>query len=149
MSSPPPSVGCRMGPYELDLRSGELSRNGRRIHLQEKPRSILLALAERPGEIVSRAELHERLWPGETFVDFEDGLNTAMRKLRDALADDSQAPRYIETLRGRGYRLLADVVPAPLDVEAQQVVPIEAGAADGRLEVEAGVGTVPVVVVQP
>ena len=111
MSSSPPSVGCRMGPYELDLRSGDLSRNGRRIHLQEKPRSILLALAERPGEIVSRAELNERLWPGVTFVDFEDGLNTAMRKLREALGDDPQSPRYIETLRGRGYRLLTDVVP--------------------------------------
>lgn len=122
MSSPPPGLGCRIGPYELDLRSGDLSRNGRRIHLQEKPRSILLALAERPRQVVSRAELHERLWPEETFVDFEDGLNTAMRKLREALGDDSQSPRYIETLRGRGYRLLTDVVPTPADGVAEGAV---------------------------
>ena len=103
--------GYRFGPFTLDLRSGELTKSGRRIRLQEKPRSILIALAERPGEVISRAELRERLWPNDTFVDFEDGLNTAMRKLREALDDDPQAPRFIETVRGRGYRFLADVEP--------------------------------------
>ena len=93
----------------LDLRSGDVSRNGRPIRLQEKPRSLLLALAERPGELMTRTELHQRLWPNDTFVDFEDGLNAAMSKLREALNDDPQSPRFIETVRGRGYRLLGPV----------------------------------------
>ncbi|HTW77938.1 MAG TPA: winged helix-turn-helix domain-containing protein [Terracidiphilus sp.] len=100
---------ARFGPFSLDLHSGDLSRNGRPIRLQEKPRSLLLALAERRGELVSRKELHEHLWPNDTFVDFEDGLNAAMSKLREALDDDSQSPRYIETVRGRGYRFVAKV----------------------------------------
>jgi DNA-binding winged helix-turn-helix (wHTH) protein/Tfp pilus assembly protein PilF len=103
--------GYRFGPFALDLRSGELTKNGRRIRLQEKPRSILIALAEHPGEVITRAELRERLWPDDTFVSFEDGLNTAMRKLREALDDDPQNPGYIETVRGRGYRLLVAVEP--------------------------------------
>ncbi len=102
-------TGCRFGPFVLDFRSGDLIRNGRPIRLQEKPRSVLLALAERPGELITRAELHERLWPEDTFVDFEDGLNAAMSKLREALGDDIQAPRYIETVRGRGYRFIAKI----------------------------------------
>jgi eukaryotic-like serine/threonine-protein kinase len=107
-----PSVsGYRFGPFLLHVRSGELIRNGRRIRLQEKPYSLLLALMEHPGEIITRTELRERLWPDDTFVDFDDGLNTAMRKLREALDDDPQALRYIETVRGRGYRLLTPVEP--------------------------------------
>jgi len=109
MVTAPLPIGYRIGPFQLDLRSGELTRNGRRIRLQEKPRSLLLAFAERPGEVITRAELHDRLWPGDTFVDFEDGLNTAMRKLREALDDDPQTPQYIETVRGRGYRFIAVV----------------------------------------
>lgn len=107
-------VSCyRFGPFSLRVRSGELIRNGRRIPLQEKPCSLLLALMENPGEVITRAELRERLWADDTFVDFDDGLNTAMRKLREALGDDPQSPRYIETVRGRGYRLLAEVKPVP------------------------------------
>ena len=101
-----PKLICRFGPFVLDLRSGDLTRNGRRIRLQERPRSLLLALAERPEELITRAELHEKLWPQDTFVDFEDGLNAAMSKLREALGDNSQAPRYIETVRKRGYRFV-------------------------------------------
>ncbi len=110
-------TGYRIGPFALDFRSGDLSRNGRPIRLQEKPRSVLLALAARPGELISRAELHELLWPGDTFVDFEDGLNAAMSKLREALGDDIQSPRYIETVRGRGYRFIARI---ELDSIAEQ-----------------------------
>jgi eukaryotic-like serine/threonine-protein kinase len=109
MQSTSPPVCVRFGPFVLDMRSGDLSRNGRSIRLQEKSRCILLALAERPSELITRTELHERLWPGDTFVDFEDGLNAAMSKLREALGDDIQSPRYIETVRGRGYRFLATV----------------------------------------
>ena len=84
-------------------------RNGRCVALQGKPRSILVALVERGGTTVSRTELQTRLWPGETFVDFEDGLNTAMRKLREVLGDDPQNSRYIQTVRGLGYRFIAPI----------------------------------------
>jgi DNA-binding winged helix-turn-helix (wHTH) protein len=121
MASTPALVTYRFGSFELDLRSGELTKNGRRVRLQEKPRSLLIALAERPGKLVTRADLRERLWPGDTFVAFEDGLNTAMRKLREALDDDPQSPRYIETFRGRGYRFLTSVEPVKAEGESLQV----------------------------
>jgi Tol biopolymer transport system component/DNA-binding winged helix-turn-helix (wHTH) protein len=111
MVPPAFALGCRFGPFELDFRSLELRRNGRRVRLQEKPLRILIALAERPGEVITRAELRERLWSQDTFVAFEDGLNTAVRKLRETLGDDPQTPRYIETVRGRGYRLMMDTRP--------------------------------------
>jgi DNA-binding winged helix-turn-helix (wHTH) protein/tetratricopeptide (TPR) repeat protein len=117
---------CRFGPFILDVRSGDLTRNGRLIRLQEKPRHVLLALAEQPGQIVSRAELQQRLWQQDTFVDFEEGLNTAMRKLRETLGDDPQSPRYIETVRGRGYRFVAPldpVVEPPLATPTLLLVP--------------------------
>jgi TolB-like protein/DNA-binding winged helix-turn-helix (wHTH) protein/Tfp pilus assembly protein PilF len=117
---------ARFGPFSLDLQSGDLSRNGRPIRLQEKPRSLLLALAERRGELVSRKDLHEHLWPNDTFVDFEDGLNAAMSKLREALDDDPQSPRYIETVRGRGYRFLAKVEIVAEAVEPQPSAPAPA-----------------------
>jgi DNA-binding winged helix-turn-helix (wHTH) protein/tetratricopeptide (TPR) repeat protein len=131
MVTPPIVEVCRFGPFELDLRSGDLSKNGRRVRLQEKPRSLLLALAERPGKIVTRAELRERLWPGDTFVTFEDGLNTAIRKLRETLEDDARTPRFVETIRGRGYRLLAEAepvflshIPAPAEIASAPHQPI-------------------------
>jgi DNA-binding winged helix-turn-helix (wHTH) protein/tetratricopeptide (TPR) repeat protein len=129
MATSPTLTGYRFGPFLLELRSGELTKNGRRIRLQEKPRSLLLAFAERPGEVITRAELHERLWPDDTFVDFEVGLNTAMRKLREALDDDSQSPRYIETVRGRGYRFLMAVE----SISAANGAPVPAGAAPGQI----------------
>jgi eukaryotic-like serine/threonine-protein kinase len=110
-TAPSSKTGYRFGLFSLDLRSGDLSRNGRPVRLQEKPRSVLLTLAERPGELITRTELHDRLWPGDTFVDFEDGLNAAMSKLRETLNDDPQSPRYIETIRGRGYRFIAKIEP--------------------------------------
>jgi TolB-like protein/DNA-binding winged helix-turn-helix (wHTH) protein/Tfp pilus assembly protein PilF len=113
-------AGYRFGPFALDLRSGDLSKNGRPIRLQEKPRSLLLALVERRGELVGRKELHDHLWPNDTFVGFEDGLNAAMSKLREALDDDSQSPQYIETVRGRGYRFLAEV-----EVIGEPAIPID------------------------
>ncbi len=140
--------GYRFGPFALYLRSGELTRNGFRVRLQEKPRSLLVAFAERPGDVITRNELHERLWPDDTFVDFEDGLNTAMRKLREALGDDPQAPRFIETVRGRGYRFIAAVEP----IAAHQV---ENGGKDHaestlNLSIQAvSAGPVPAVLVPP
>lgn len=103
------NTGYRFASFELNLRSGDLLRNGRPIHIQEKTRQLLIALLERAGETVTRAELQNRLWPDDTFVGFEDGLNTAMRKLREVLGESPQSARFIETVRGRGYRFIAPV----------------------------------------
>jgi DNA-binding winged helix-turn-helix (wHTH) protein/tetratricopeptide (TPR) repeat protein len=99
----------KFGPFEVDTSVGELRKDGVRIPIQEKPLRVLAALLERQGELVTRAELHQHLWQGETFVDFDTGLNTAVRKLRSTLGDESESPRYIETLPKRGYRFLAHV----------------------------------------
>src|SRR5450759_2134358 len=99
----------RFGDFELDLRSGELRSNGQHIVLQEKPFQILTALLERPGEMVSREELSKRLWPAGTFVDFNLGLNKAVNRLREALDDSAEQPRFIETFPKRGYRFVAPV----------------------------------------
>jgi tetratricopeptide (TPR) repeat protein/DNA-binding winged helix-turn-helix (wHTH) protein len=142
-----PIRGYRIGPYHLDLYTGELRKNGRRIPLQEKPRSVLIALAEGRGDLVTRKELQDRLWAGNTFVDFENGLNTAIRKLREALDDDVQAPRHVETVRGRGYRLLTSVEPiypppppAPLPARAPSAAPHEE---DSTQQVEPGQESLP------
>jgi eukaryotic-like serine/threonine-protein kinase len=95
--------------FEVDPSLGELRKDGLRIPIQEKPLRVLATLAERQGELVTRAELQQRLWQGEAFVDFDNGLNTAVRKLRIALGDESESPRYIETIPRRGYRFLAPV----------------------------------------
>ncbi len=97
------------GPYEVDLRAGELRKGGTRVKIQDLPLRLLGMLAERPGEVITREDLQKRLWPSDTFVDFEDGLHTAVRKLREALCDDSEKPRYVETVPRRGYRFLAEV----------------------------------------
>ena len=99
----------RFGSFELDLATGELRKGGVRIKLQEQPFQVLKALLERPGEVVTREELRERLWPGDTFVEFDDGLNTAVRKIRQALGDSADNPRFVETLPRRGYRFIAPV----------------------------------------
>src|SRR5215472_16562934 len=97
----------RFGTFEVDLRAGELRRNGSRIRLQEQPFQILLALIERPGEVVTREELQKKLWPADTFVDFDHSLNAAIRRLRDALGDSAENPRFVETVARRGYRFIA------------------------------------------
>jgi DNA-binding winged helix-turn-helix (wHTH) protein len=102
----------RFNAYEVDLRSGELYRAGRKIRLQAQPFHVLAALLERPGQVVAREELRKRLWPSDTFVDFDHSLNTAIKKLRQALSDDKKKPRFIETLPKRGYRFIGTVGPA-------------------------------------
>ena len=99
----------RFNEYEADLRAGEFRRNGNRLKLQQQPFQVLLALLERPKDVVTREELRQRLWPEDTFVDFDHGLNTAVAKLRDVLGDSASAPSYIETIAKRGYRFLAEV----------------------------------------
>ena len=99
----------RFGVFELDLRAGELRKHGLRVRLQEQPFQVLAMLLEHPGEVVTREELQKKLWPADTFVDFDHGLNKAINKLREALGDSAESPRFVETVARRGYRFLAEV----------------------------------------
>src|SRR3954469_19029972 len=115
----------RFGLYEAKVESGELFKNGQKLRLQEQPFQVLVALLERPGEVVTREELQQRVWPSDTFVDFEHSLNTAINKVRDALGDTAGNPRFVETLPRRGYRFIAPVQVvsemAPTDAEAEKI----------------------------
>ena len=99
----------RFGVFEADLAAGELRKNGRRVRLQEQPFQMLALLLERPGDVVAREELRQKLWPADTFVDFDHSLNTAVKKVREALGDSATSPRYVETIARRGYSFLATV----------------------------------------
>jgi DNA-binding winged helix-turn-helix (wHTH) protein len=112
MASSPISTPLRIfrfGPFELSEREGELRKNGVRIRLQGQPLRVLVELLGNAGNMVTREELRLKLWSADTFVDFDVGLNTAIRKLRQAVGDDADRPRYIETLAKRGYRFIASV----------------------------------------
>jgi TolB-like protein/DNA-binding winged helix-turn-helix (wHTH) protein/Tfp pilus assembly protein PilF len=99
------------GSFEVDVVSGELRRQGLKIRLQDQPFRLLVLLLERAGDVVTREEVREKLWPADTYVDFDHSLNTAVRKLREALGDSAETPRYVETLARRGYRFIAPVAP--------------------------------------
>ena len=103
--------GFRFGVFEADLRAGEVQKAGRKVKLQEQPFQVLALLLERAGEVVTREDLQKKLWPEDTFVDFEHGLNIAINKIREALGDSADNPRFVETLPKRGYRFLAPVGP--------------------------------------
>ena len=109
MSANPSSSIVRFGTFEVNVQTGELRHAGLKVKLQEQPFQVLVALLERPGEIVSREELRSRLWPQDTFVDFDHSLNAAIKRLRDALCESADAPVFIETLARRGYRFIAPV----------------------------------------
>src|SRR5215831_9574 len=102
---------CRLsfGTFELDCESGELVKRGSPLRVQEKPLQLLLLLLEHPGEIVSREDLQKRLWPNGTYVHFDKGLNTAVKKLRYVLGDSPDKPVFIETIPRRGYRFIAPI----------------------------------------
>ncbi|MGA8222289.1 MAG: winged helix-turn-helix domain-containing protein, partial [Candidatus Acidiferrales bacterium] len=111
MPAPPEdSRSLRFDVYTLDLRAGELYKSGHKIKLQEQPFQILAMLLEQPGQVITRVQLRERLWPEDTFVDFDHSLNTAVKKLRQALNDEADKPRFIETLPKRGYRFVGPAV---------------------------------------
>lgn len=118
----------RFGIFEADLASGELRRQGRLVKLQQQPFDLLVALLEQPGQVVTREALHRRLWPDGVTVDFDQSLNKAVTKLRDALGDTAESPRFIETLPKRGYRFIApvDAVPAPAGPAAAAPLPASA-----------------------
>ena len=124
------SAGRRFGVFELDLRAGELRRNGVKVKLQEQPFQVLAELLERPGQVVTREELRNRLWPADTYVDFDHSLNAAIRRLRDALGDSAENPTFVETVARRGYRFLAPVTDiaqnghGPVAVESPAPVPV-------------------------
>jgi len=109
MEELPHSRLVRFGVFEADPQTGELRKQGRRVPLQGQPFDILMMLLEHPGELVSRVQIRERLWPEGTFVDFDHSLNTAVNKIRDVLGDSAASPRFIETLARRGYRFIAPV----------------------------------------
>src|ERR1700757_2423220 len=113
--SPGPGVVC-FDVYEADLRSGELRKQGLRVRLPEQPFQVLAILLEHPGEVVTREDLQKRLWPEGTFVDFEQGLNAAVKRLREVLGDSAETPRYIETLPRRGYRFIARMNASPRQI---------------------------------
>jgi len=98
---------ARFGSFEADLQERKLTKSGYRIRLQEQPFRILALLLERPGQIVTREEIRQRLWSHDTFVEFDDALNTAVRKLRESLNDSADNPRFLETIPRRGYRFVA------------------------------------------
>lgn len=104
-----PARQARFGLYEADFASGELRKNGNKLRLQEQPFQVLVVLLDRAGQVVTRDELQQKLWPADTFVDFDHSLNTAINKLRDVLGDTAANPRFIETLPRRGYRFIAPV----------------------------------------
>jgi Tol biopolymer transport system component/DNA-binding winged helix-turn-helix (wHTH) protein len=111
-----PNSIVHFGIFEVDLRAGELRRSGSKVRLQDQPFQVLALLLERSGQLVTREELHARLWPADTFVDFDHGLNAAIKRLRDALGDSAENPRFVETLARRGYRFLAPVNRTPLEI---------------------------------
>src|ERR1035441_4439711 len=105
----PKGTRYRFGPFELNTGEESLARNGTRVKVQGLPYRLLIMLVERPGEIVTREEVRQRLWPENTFVEFDNSLGVAIRKVRDSLNDDAEAPRYVETVPRRGYRFVAPV----------------------------------------
>src|SRR5258708_2110954 len=124
MSANSASSIVRFSTFEVNLQTGELRRRGEKVKLQEQPFQVLATLLERPGEVVTREELRSKLWPEDTFVDFDQGLNGAIKRLRDALGESADAPVFIETLARRGYRFIAPVngssSPSAAEIEAQQ-----------------------------
>src|SRR5512147_1194430 len=99
----------RFGPFEFDPECGQIRKNSTGVKLQGQPIQILEILVEKPGELVTREELRQRLWSSDTFVDFDHSLNTAIKRLRQALGDDAETPKYIETIPKRGYRFIGKV----------------------------------------
>lgn len=121
-----PTRKTRFGAFDVDLRSGELHKDGVRLKLQDQPFKLLAILLDHPGDVVTRDEIRQKLWPADTFVDFDTGLNSAIKKLRDVLGDSAEEPRYIETLPRRGYRFIAPVENGASAAIDDQLVPAEA-----------------------
>src|ERR1700722_14036495 len=120
-----PASVVRFGTYEVSLQSGEVRKSGLRIRVQQQPMKLLQILLERPGEVITREELRSRVWTDESFGDFDQAVNIAIAKLRNALGDSAENPRFIETLPKRGYRFIAEVsvVDTVVDTEVRPKKP--------------------------
>jgi DNA-binding winged helix-turn-helix (wHTH) protein len=140
-SSAPQFPRIAFDRFEVDLRSGELRKNGHKVRLQAQPFQLLVLLLERPSEAVTRDEIRRKLWNADTFVDFDHSLGTAINKIREALGDSAQHPRFIETLPRRGYRFIGEIAPPE-----QPPVPAEASRQEKdrskRLPVLAGISAI-------
>src|SRR5436190_2299775 len=124
----------RFSTFELDVRAGELRKQGARIKLQEQPLRILEMLLAHPGQLVTREELRSKLWPSNSFVDFDHGLNKAINKLREALGDSAESPRFVETVPKRGYRIVSPLAKSSGRIESLAVLPLEDLAHDPAQE---------------
>jgi eukaryotic-like serine/threonine-protein kinase len=131
MQGTPPKVArYRFGPFDLDPEEGALARDGVKIRLQDLPFRLLLMLVEHAGEVVTREEMRQRLWPENTFVEFDNSLGVAIRKIRESLNDQAEAPRYVATIPRRGYRFVAPVMVQGQGPPAQTVEPAVAQPAE-------------------
>src|SRR5260370_21916816 len=133
--SGPTPYAVRFGLFEFDPRSGELRKQGRKVRLEGQPVQILIKLLNRPGELVTREELQRELWPSDTFVNFEQSLNAAVKRLRHALGDSPDNSRFVETLARRGHRFIAPV-SYPADAPVSQQAPSPAGGSWAALPFE-------------
>jgi TolB-like protein/Tfp pilus assembly protein PilF len=129
-----PPLRVRFGQFEMDERTGELCKDGIKVRLQEQPLQILQILLEHPGELVAREELRRRVWPTDTFVDFDHGINNAIKRLREVLGDTAETPRYIETLPRRGYRFVEKIRSNDRRVRSLAVLPLENLSGDPEQE---------------
>ena len=132
----------RFGLFELDLSAGELRKSGVKLRLQGQPFQVLALLLERAGEVVTREELQQKLWPSDTFVDFDHSLNTAINKVREALGDSAANPRYVETLARRGYRFIAPV-QSPLTTDASDAPSSDKAVASSEASLSSDAPPVP------
>jgi len=119
------------GPFELDLKAGELHKDGRKIRLQEQPIQVLKKLLEHPGEVVTREEINKKLWPNDTAVEFDHSINAAINKLRLAFGDSAEEPHYVEMVARRGYRLMV-----PVKCVGEQPASTEGGADESSAEAQ-------------
>src|SRR5437870_3277802 len=118
-------ASVRFGAFELDQDAGELRKQGTRMKLQEQPLQMLQVLLQRPGEVVTRGELQQKIWPSDTFVDFDHGINNAIKRLREALGDTAETPKYVETLPRRGYRFIGKIECEVPRMRSLAVLPLE------------------------
>src|SRR5204863_2070325 len=118
-------TSVRFGPFELDQDGGELRKGGTKVRLQEQPLQILEILLGQPGKVVTREELRNQIWPSDTFVDFDHGINNAIKRLREALGDTAETPRYVETLPRRGYRFIGKLARETPSFRSLAVLPLE------------------------
>src|SRR5258705_10152735 len=134
MPTPPSSESglLRFGVFEVDIAAGELRKSGARLRLQEQPFQVLAVLLDHAGKVVTREDLRQKVWPADTFVDFDHSLNTAVNKIREALGDSATSPRFVETLARRGYRFIAPVNRVEtLTSKFPNVAPVDPAAPSG------------------